>query len=247
MEQHISGLDTSIIVDKNAGTILASLLYGYFRRGESSVGTAEMTGLHPSACRQLLRRIGKTAASLGFGEPVKVRYRQTTQKNGAEQAARRALRAQQRDARRAQRAQGLLEESDRRVLQEERRAAQEAKMQAEQDARATAKATATPATPKKRRSPSTGEPTRTRWRRLGLCGECGRARETERRTCNRCRERSRVYNIPRLLAQKAARALNAVPKEVWRKNLSASQRATHARKRALRQHPVPTTEQSLLT
>jgi hypothetical protein len=217
LERLISNLDTRCVIDRNAAPVLASIVYGHFRLGLDSVAIALQLKISPACVRQTLKRVWKTAVSLGFDPPTKIRYWRNARENSGEQAAHRR------------------ELNDRRRAQ---RAAHRAKAELEEAARQAAKAAATPIL--KKRSVSSGEPTRQRWRREGRCPACGGERETPTlKTCAACREISRRRNAPRLAREKAARALRPADKELWKVRLSESQKAAHARKRELHHHPMP--------
>jgi hypothetical protein len=72
LESLIGNLDSCLIISRSPARIVASAIYCYYRLGMTSVGVAEATGLHPPACRQIIRRIWKTAITCGFDAPARV-------------------------------------------------------------------------------------------------------------------------------------------------------------------------------
>jgi len=66
LEILIEGVDSQIIINRNAGAILTAVFYGYFRERLDSVAVASATGLRPPCVRQLTFRACKIAKALGF-------------------------------------------------------------------------------------------------------------------------------------------------------------------------------------
>jgi hypothetical protein len=82
----------------------------------------------------------------------------------------------------------------------------------------------------RRRKYSDGLACRQRWERDGKCKRCGKAKERfDRKNCNACLKTAQEYLAQRYAIAKALRV--PVPKEVWRANLSAAQRAAWARRK----------------
>jgi len=65
----IENYDTQIRFATNTPAILAGAVYYYWRVGFDSVATAQQLGLKPPHIRQLLWRLAKAAAELGFAPP----------------------------------------------------------------------------------------------------------------------------------------------------------------------------------
>jgi hypothetical protein len=72
LESLIGNLDSQIIFNRQPARIVASVVYSYFRMGQTSVGVAESVGLHPPAVRQLLRRIWLAAERCGYEERERI-------------------------------------------------------------------------------------------------------------------------------------------------------------------------------
>jgi len=97
LETLISNQDSIILFNRRPAAIVASLIYNYFRMGESSVATASVIGLRAPAVRQLVRRLWGTAEELGFPAPVKSRaQKQRVPIATNDNAARRSIRARRR-------------------------------------------------------------------------------------------------------------------------------------------------------
>jgi hypothetical protein len=246
VEALISNYDTSIIINRSAGKIVAAVVYGYYREGLSSVGIAEATGLRPPCVRQILFRVWQVAKKLGYDvEPAREQKNSTTvfkdeytgelieavRPKRAEAALANAADIRKVDDRWS--AENLAAYRAKKATVEKKptrapdRIAIAASRAERADFVAQYRAQNAPVPNKPRASN-----TRQRWVQSGLCRECGREKEeTELKSCNACRERRRIWNIPRLAAAKVERAKNPVPKEVWRAHLSESQRAAWAKKR----------------
>jgi hypothetical protein len=72
LESLIGNADSQIIFNRQPARIVASVVYAYFRLGQTSVGVAESVGVHPPAVRQLLRRIWLAAERCGYEERERV-------------------------------------------------------------------------------------------------------------------------------------------------------------------------------
>lgn len=246
IEALIQNHDTSIRINRNAGAVVAGVVYSYYREGLNSVAVAESLGISSPGVRQLLFRIWQVAKKLGYAvEPFRLQKNSTTvfrdESTGEIIEGVRPKRAKD-----ALASAAAIRKADDRWSAENLAAYRANKVAVEKPpARAVTPAIEasraeraefveryrTQNVPKPPREKS--EPTRARWRRLGLCSACGKAKEPEYKSCPACREKNRVRQLPRLAASKAERhARGLVPKEVWKANLSASQKAAWARKKA---------------
>jgi hypothetical protein len=249
IESLIANYDTSIIINRSAGKIVAACVYGYYREGLSSVGIAEATGLRPPCVRQLLFRVWQVAKKLGYDvEPARQQKNSTTvfrdTSTGEIVEAVRPKRAKDALANAAD-----IRKVDDRWSAENlaayraNKATVEKKPVPKQDTVVIAASCAERADFVARyraqnapvpKPPRVKKLTRTERRALGLCPYCGEQPAEGKKNCQPCLIRARRYNERRLAAERAERAKNPVPREVWLAHLSESQKATWARKKAER-------------
>lgn len=243
VEALIQNNDTSIIINRGAGKIIAAVVYMYYREGLNSVSIAEALGLSAPGVRQLLFRIWQVAKQLGYTvEPFRAqRNQQTIFKSEATGEIVEAVRPAR--ARAALAAAAEIHKADDRWSAENLAAYRAKKATvAKPPARAVTPAIETSraeraAYVERYRAQNAPAPkvsdTRAARRSRGLCG-CGKVPDPPFKTCATCREYANAHNAPRLAAAKAERAKNPVPKEVWKAKLAAAQRASWARKKAER-------------
>ena len=62
----ISGLDTQIIINRDAPKVIATIAYSYYRQGRDSVAVAMDVGLHSPGVRQILHKLWNVAKEFGF-------------------------------------------------------------------------------------------------------------------------------------------------------------------------------------
>jgi hypothetical protein len=128
LESLISGHDTTLVINRSAGRIVAAVIYRYYHLGEDSPAIASATGMRPPGVRQMLRKVWLAARALGFPEPERVAAVNTSTGRRIDEAWRaqkrqakadaRQRRLQEREARRNQR---LLEVAARDAEKFERR------------------------------------------------------------------------------------------------------------------------------
>jgi len=249
IESLISNYDTSIIINRSAGKIVAAIVYGFYREGLSSVGIAEATGLRPPCVRQLLFRVWQVAKKLGYDvEPARQQKNSTTvfrdESTGEIIEAARPKRAKAALAAAAdiRKVDDRWSPSNLAAYRANKAPVEKKPTKVEDPQVVAVRRTERAAYVEHYRAQNAPAPklprvkalTRTERRALGLCPYCGEQPVEGRKNCQPCLTRAINYNAPRLADERAVRAANPVPREVWLANLSASQKATWARKKAQR-------------
>jgi len=74
----IRNADSQLRFCERPAAVVASVVFRYFRLGENSVAVAQALDLQPPAVRQIVRRLWRTAVSIGFEPPVRCQVRKVT-------------------------------------------------------------------------------------------------------------------------------------------------------------------------